>query len=124
MTTADAIFILGLLFVGVALMGVGFMFNRQAFVFGATGFWMLLVGYAFTLSVATWDIFYTLGWFSVGLVFVSALEAMFVGVKDEPPEETKDSVDRFIEKQDNYQRKKEKMERAMGLRGRRGRGEE
>jgi hypothetical protein len=120
MTTADAIFIFGLLFVSVALMGIGFMFRRQGFVFGAVGFWMLLAGYGFVLSAATWDIYYTLGWFGVGMVLVSAIEAMVVREKPEPPEE-RDSLDDFMDKQEQYNRKVNKMEEAMRSTRRRGR---
>lgn len=107
------------LLMSLGLMIVGYAFKRQGLVFGAVGGWMLLAICSYTLSTAMWDIYYGLFWLGVGLVFVSALEAMFIGMKDEPEEEPQDSVDRFITKQENYQKKVDRMEKAMGIRGRR-----
>lgn len=115
MTTAQAIFLVALLFMAVSLMVMAYMFRKHFLAFGAAMGWVLVAVYAYTLSAAAWDVYYGLFWFAIALVIISTLEAMAVREKVEPTEEEeKTALDRYLERQDAQIGKLEKWEKAMG----------
>lgn len=96
MTTPNAIFLIGLIFMAVSLMVAGYMFRRAALSFGATGAWLIIAGLMYTISTGPWDIFYGLFWVSAGMSLVAGLEGMVVKPlpsQMEPEEKDEDDVE-------------------------------
>lgn len=116
MTTADAIFILGLLFMSIGLMSIAWTFKKPPFAFGAIGGWILLAVFTYGLSAGPWDIYYGMFWFSIGLMIVSALESMTLTNRtEEPPiEEKKDRIDRYLDRVEAMQERQARYRRALG----------
>lgn len=114
MTTAQAIFLVALLFMAVSLMTMAYMFRKHFLAFGAAMGWILVAVYAYTLSAAAWDVYYGLFWFAIALVILSALEAMAVREKAEPAEEEeKSTLDRYVERQNKQMGKLKKWKDAL-----------
>jgi hypothetical protein len=111
--------LIALILLALGLMIVGYVFKRQAFAFGAVGGWLLIGVYSYTRSVAVWDIYFTLFFFCMGLVIVSALEAMYLREKPPEPPRDMDSLDEYNKSWDDYDNDMERYRRTIG--GRRGR---
>lgn len=111
--------LIALIVLALGLMIVGYAWKRQALVFGAVGGWMVLGVYSYTLSTAVWDIYFTLFFFCMGLVIVSALEAMYLREKPPEPPRDMDSLDEYNKSWDDYDNDMERYRRTIG--GRRGR---
>lgn len=101
----------------LTLLIMAYAFKRQYLAFASTGGWLLLGAYAYTLSTGA-DVLYILFWISMGLVLVSAIEAMLLREKKEP-EEAMSSLDKYAEKQEKQREKMDKMKRIMGGKSRR-----
>jgi len=119
----DDMVLFALIFLPLALMALAWAFRKQAFAFAAVGGWIVLAVYAYTQSVATWDVYFGLFWVSIGFLIIVALEAMaLVERPDKQPTNLelvggKTSTDRYIEKQEAYRERQEKMNRALGGKG-------
>lgn len=116
MTEPDAIFMFGLMFLGISLMGLSYMFKKPPFAFAAVAPWVLLAVFAYGLSAGPWDVYYALFWFSIGFMLVSVLEAMTITVRDkeEPKEQVQDSVDRYLVSIEKQREKQERYRQALG----------
>jgi len=112
LTTANAIFFVGLIILAVGLMVGAYHFRKPALSLGAVAGWLLIALFGFTQSAITWDIYYGLGWFSIGLAIVSALEALGIREKPESMVE-KDDLDEYIEEQEEYDKKDSRFRRAI-----------
>lgn len=99
---------------GVGLTGVALYFKNQAIILGAVMAWILLGIYGYTQSVATWDVWYGVFWFGMGMALITALLAMAIWKgkgEDEEPEQ--DSMDRVLEKQEKFRERQERWNDAV-----------
>jgi membrane protein implicated in regulation of membrane protease activity len=113
-TTAQAIFLVALLFMAVSLMTLAYMYKKHFLAFGAAMGWILVAVYAYSLSVAAWDVYYGLFWFAIALVVGSVLEAMVVRERPEPTEEEeKSALDRYLERNKSQMEKLERWGNAL-----------
>lgn len=114
----DDMVLFALIFLPLALMGLAILGKLRAVMFAAVGAWFIIGVYSYTLSTATWDIYYTLFWLCMGLGLVSAFLSMITlgGEKEEKPKEgdvEEDSLDRVIKRQEKHAEKLERLDRAM-----------
>jgi len=96
----------------LALTVSAFYFRSMMLGFGAVAGWILVAAYGFSLSTGTWDVYYTLAFFSIGLAIAMALMAMGLREKKEPEEE-RDDLDEYLEGWDEYDKKEAKLRRAI-----------
>lgn len=92
MTTANAIFAVGIILMGLGLMASGYAFKRPAIAFGSAGVWIILAVFSYGFSITMWDPFYILFWISILLVIVAAMEGMVLRPKkQDTPEDIDES---------------------------------
>lgn len=113
MAIQDAIFLVGLIFMAVALMIAGYIFKRPALVLGASGAWLITALVSYNISAAAWDVYYGMFWFCIALVLVSGFEAFMVREKPAPPEPPKSEWDSYA---DDMETRREQSERLRNLR--------
>lgn len=113
MTTAIAIFMVGLIFMAVALMATGYMFKRPALALGSSGAWLVMALVSYTISTALWDVFYGLFWFGILMIVVSGFEAFYVKEKPEPEEIIRQGWEEFASKMEE---RRDSIDRVRSLR--------
>lgn len=117
MTTANAIFLFGLMFMSVALMIAGYLFRRPAIAITASISWLVFGVFNRTLSTATWDIYYIMFMIGLFLLFVCFIEGIILRPKIEDTEPEEDIYDRELEEYvDRRNKWRERFGRVMGQR--------
>lgn len=119
MTTANAIFIVALLFMSVGLMVAGYYFKRPAIALGAAGSWLVTALYTYTLSTALWDINYGLFWLCILMGIVAALEGFTLRPdksEQTPEEQAQDDTERHIQA---YEKRRSDLNRLKRMTNRR-----
>lgn len=117
MTTATAIFLFVLIFLSLALMTMGYIFRRPAMALAAGIAWLIFGLYSYSLSAATWDIYYGLFWLGLGMLFVCLLEGFILRPKEEQQEPQEDYWrDEFwVNEKANYFKRREELRKEMAL---------
>jgi len=107
MTTANAIFTVGIILMALGLMVAAYTFRRPAVAFGSCGVWVILAVFSYGFSISLWDPFYILFWISIALVIISAMEGVVLRPKKEDvPEDvnrTESNWQRSNERYANFQ---------------------
>jgi len=75
-TTAEAILLVGLGLVGVALMCAGYAFNRASVAIAAGIFFLVAALHAYGLSAGPWDAMYAAFWGGILLFIISIMEGI------------------------------------------------
>ena len=76
MTTAQAITLVGLGLVGVALMCVGYAYNRASVAIAAGIMFLVAAIQAYTLSAGPWDVMYAAFWGGILLFIIAVMEGI------------------------------------------------
>ncbi len=114
MTTANAIFIFGLMFLGCGLMLIGYLFRRPAIAIVSSIAWLIFGFHSRTLSLALWDIFYVMFIMGVCLFFAAFIEGIILRPKVADMEPEEDMWDREVEDYiDRRTKWKERMSKIM-----------
>jgi len=110
MSTGNAIFLVGAIFLAVSLMAISYIWRKQALGFGAVGGWILVATLGFSLSASTGDIYYMLGWFGTGLALATLL--LTLGIKEArdatlEPEDDYEKLSGYSRRMSRYHRRQE-----------------
>jgi len=108
--------VFGILALGLFISTFAVPRGRVILAFASAGAWMLLGVYSYTKSVAVWDIYYSLFWLSMGLVFVCVLIPVILREKkDDEPELEFDEYAEYEDDNDPFLGKRKKRKRkALG----------
>ena len=86
MTEGNAIFLVGIMFMSIGLMVVGFVLRRTALAWSGSGFWLASAGASYIQSSVTWDVYFLVMWLSFGMAIVSFMLGMVVREQSDTPD--------------------------------------
>jgi len=116
MTTADAIFLFGLLVLSIGLMWMGYQYRRPSVAITSAVAWLAFGIYARSLSTVLWDIEYIMFILGICLFFVGFIEGLMLRPKVEDTDPDEDLWDRetqdWIDKRTKW---REKMSAIMDV---------
>jgi len=76
MTTAEAIVLIGLIFIAISLLVVGHRMRWQALIYGAVGFWIISAVVAYGIAGGAWGVYYGVFFFCIGMSIVSVIDTL------------------------------------------------
>jgi len=113
-TTAEAILLVGLGLVGVALMCAGYAFNRASVAIAAGIFFLVAALHAYGLSAGPWDAMYAAFWGGILLFIISIMEGITLRPNKgqlTAEELAQDTTETSIEEDTDLDRYNDKLER-------------
>ena len=108
-----SVLLLAFIILALGLMITAYVFRKMFIAFGAGAAWLLLGLYSLgSLSESTWDVYYGVFFFSLGLMIASIVEAMALREKPESVVE-KDDLDSYLDEREESDRKEARFRKAI-----------